>query len=28
MVIIHLVFVVSGVMLAVMDYIASKSEPH
>jgi uncharacterized protein (TIGR00645 family) len=28
MVIIHLVFVVSGVMLAVMDYIASKSESH
>ena len=28
MVIIHLVFVASGVMLALMDYIASKSESH
>ena len=28
MVIIHLVFVLSGVMLAVMDYIASKSDSH
>jgi len=28
MVIIHLVFVVSGVMLAIMDYIASKSASH
>jgi uncharacterized protein (TIGR00645 family) len=28
MVIIHLVFVFSGVMLAIMDYIASKSASH
>ena len=28
MVIIHLVFVASGVMLALMDYISSKSESH
>ena len=28
MVILHIVFVVSGVLLAVMDYIAAKTQPH
>ena len=28
MVILHVVFVISGVLLAVMDYIASKTQPH
>ena len=28
MIIVHLVFIISGVLLAVMDYIASKTSKH